>query len=260
MPALELEQAPGIFQDESISLTGSSLFGSTNSLDLFKAPVKPKISFVALSIDLFHLPAPSSSLSIDLFQPPVPCSDSSVTVGECPKLFSPTSSELFADFPQQQSTANLAKQVPDSFHESEGWATFDTPQPSASVPGTENITPENIASNGGGSIGKFDLFSPSNTSMQWPSFQYSSIHGPSSDISSPWSDSLHNVTAPNTTSTQVSLIMIRTAPSSDSYMGFRRMVFSAWSVSCFLFFFFWWIMMVLCVLNTPLGAFYALLY
>lgn len=252
MPAFEPEQAPGIFQDESISLTGSSLFGSTDSLDLFKAPVKQKISSAALSIDLFHLPAPSSSLSIDLFQPPVSCSDSSVNVGERPKLFSPTSFELFADFPQQQSTANLAKQVPDSFHESEGWATFDTPQPSASVPGTENITPENIASNGGGSIGKFDLFSPSNTSMQWPSFQYSTIHG-HSDISSPWSDNLHNVTAPNTTSTQVSLIMIRTAPSSDSYMGFRRMVFSVWSVSWF--FFFGWIMMVLCVLNTPLGAF-----
>ncbi|BFG37723.1 hypothetical protein CerSpe_239970 [Prunus speciosa] len=202
MPALEPEQAPGIFQDESISLTGSSLFGSNDSLDLFKALVKPKISSAAPSIDLFHLPAPSSSLSTDLFQPPVSCSDSSVNVGERPKPFSPTSLELFADFPQQQSTATLAKQVPDSFHESEGWATFDTPQPSASVPGTESITPENIASNGGGSIGNFDPFSPSKTSMQWPSFQYSSIHGPSSDISSPWSDSLHNVTAPNTTSTQ----------------------------------------------------------
>lgn len=257
MPAFEQEQAPEIFQDELISLTGSSLLGSTDSLDLFKALVKPKISSAALSVDLFHLPAPSSSLSVDLFQPPVSSSDSSVNVGQHPQRFSPMTSELFADFPQQQSTATLAKQVPDSFHESEGWATFDTPQRSASVPGTENITPENIASNGGGSIGRFDLFTPENTSMEWPSFQYSSIHGPSSDIPSPWSDSLHNVTAPNTTSTQVSLIMIRTAPSSETYMGFRRMVFSAWSVS---WFFFWWIMMALCVLNAPLGAFYSLFY
>ncbi|XP_068341129.1 probable ADP-ribosylation factor GTPase-activating protein AGD14 isoform X1 [Pyrus communis] len=198
--AVEPEQATGILPDKSTSLTGSSHLGSSDSLDLFKAPVKPEVSSAAFSIDLFQLPAASSSPSVDLFQPSLSSSNSCMNMDQ-PQVFRP-SLELFADFPQQQSTPTLDKQVAEAAPKNEGWATFDTPQPSASFPSTENMTLENIASNGGGSIGNFEAFSSSNTSMQWPSFEYSSSHRPFSDVSSPWSDSLHNVTDPNTGSTQ----------------------------------------------------------
>jgi hypothetical protein len=50
--------------------------------------------------------------------------------------------------------------------------------------------------------------------MQWPSF---------ANISNPWNDNLHDFTAPNTTeSTQVTLVMIKTTPSSDPYWGFSQ--------------------------------------
>ncbi|XP_050122621.1 probable ADP-ribosylation factor GTPase-activating protein AGD14 isoform X1 [Malus sylvestris] len=199
--AVEPEQATVIFPDKSTSFTGSSQFGTSDNLDLFKASVKPEVSSAASSIDLFQLPAASSlSPSIDLFQPSISSSNSCINIDQ-PQVFQP-SLELFADFPQQQSTPTLDKQVAEAAPKSEGWATFDAPQPSASIPSTKNITLANVASNGGGSVGNFDAFSSSNTGMQWPSFQYSSSHGPFSDVSSPWSDSLHNVTDPNTRGTQ----------------------------------------------------------
>ncbi|TQD94070.1 hypothetical protein C1H46_020265 [Malus baccata] len=162
--------------------------------------VKPEVSSAASSIDLFQLPAASLSPSIDLFQPSISSSNLCINIDQ-PQVFQP-SLELFADFPQQQSTPTLDKQVAEAAPKSEGWATFDAPQPSASIPSTKNITLANVASNGGGSVGNFDAFSSSNTGMQWPSFQYSSSHGPFSDVSSPWSDSLHNVTDPNTRGTR----------------------------------------------------------
>lgn len=206
----EPDQYAGTLQDKPTSL--SSLFGSSDRLELFKAPVQPEeISSAASSIDLFQLPAASSSLSINSFQPSVLSSASSLNVHQPPQALTP-SLELFADFPQHQSPAN---QVHESVPKNEGWATFDTHQPSTSISGTENIIPANIASNDGGSIGNFDLFSSSNPGMQWPSF---------ANISNPWSDNLHDFTAPNTTeSTKVTLVMIKTTPSSDPYWGFHKM-------------------------------------
>ncbi|XP_068308615.1 probable ADP-ribosylation factor GTPase-activating protein AGD14 isoform X2 [Pyrus communis] len=198
--AVEPEQATVIFPDKSTSFTGSSQFGTSDNLDLFKASVKPEVSSAACSIDLFQLPAASLSPSIDLFQPSISSSNSCMNIDQ-PQVFQP-SLELFADFPQQQSTPTLDKQVAEAAPKSEGWATFDAPQPSASIPTTKNIILDNVASNGGGSVGNFDAFSSSNTGMQWPSFQYSSSRGPFSDVSSPWNDSLHNVTDPNTRGTQ----------------------------------------------------------
>lgn len=205
----EPDQYAGTLQDKPTSL--SSLFGSSDRLDLFKAPVqREEISSAASSIDLFQLPAASSSLSINSFQPSV-LSSAPLNVHQPSQALTP-SLELFADFPQHQSPAN---QVQESIPKNEGWATFDTHQPSTSISGTENIIPANIASNDGGSIGNFDLFSSSNPGMQWPSF---------ANISNPWSDNLHDFTAPNTTeSTQVTLLMIKLTPSSDPYWGFRKM-------------------------------------
>ncbi|PRQ45804.1 putative Arf GTPase activating protein [Rosa chinensis] len=180
----EPEQYAGAVQDKPTSL--SSLFGTSDSLDLFKTPVQPEeISSAASSIDLFQLPAASSSLSLDSFQPAVLSSATSSNVYQPPQTSTPL--DLFADFPQHLSTS---KQVQESVPRSEGWATFDTPQPPASISGTDNIIPANITSSDGASIGNFDLFSSSNTGMQWPSFV---------NISNPWTDNLHEFTAPNTT-------------------------------------------------------------
>lgn len=190
----EPEQYAGALGDKPTSL--SSLFVTSDRLDPFKAPVQPE---EIPSIDLFQLPATSSSIFIDSFQPSELSSSSSSNVHPPPQASTPL--DLFADFPQHLSTA---KQVQESVPKSVGWATFDTPQSSASISGTDNSIPASIASNDGASTGNFDLFTSSNTGMQWPSFV---------TISNPWSDNLSNFTAPNTTaSTQVSLVMIRTTP------------------------------------------------
>ncbi|KAL6223482.1 hypothetical protein ACLB2K_006868 [Fragaria x ananassa] len=176
----EPEQYAGALGDKPTSL--SSLFVTSDRLDPFKAPVQPE---EIPSIDLFQLPATSSSIFIDSFQPSELSSSSSSNVHPPPQASTPL--DLFADFPQHLSTA---KQVQESVPKSVGWATFDTPQSSASISGTDNSIPASIASNDGASTGNFDLFTSSNTGMQWPSFV---------TISNPWSDNLSNFTAPNTT-------------------------------------------------------------
>lgn len=80
----------------------------------------------------------------------------------------------------------------------EGWATFDSPQPSASTTSNTSIDPSNMLTSDGGSFGKFNPFSPPGASMQWPSFEESSFQAPFSSTSSPWHD------VPPTQSTPVS--------------------------------------------------------
>ncbi|PON63523.1 Arf GTPase activating protein [Trema orientale] len=196
------EQAAGTLQDKS-PFPGSSIPGSSDSLDLFKAQTVPGIVSSAASIDLFQLPGAPPPLSVDSFQPSVVSSTSSTNAFQ-PSQTLPTSLDLFAVVDQQQLAATSNEKLPElSVPKNEGWATFDTPQSSAPVPSNEKINPGIVPSDSGGSLGKVDLFSSFDTSMQWPSFHDSSFHMPPSNISSAWNDSLPGVAAPNTTSTQL---------------------------------------------------------
>ncbi|XP_062113794.1 probable ADP-ribosylation factor GTPase-activating protein AGD14 isoform X2 [Humulus lupulus] len=181
------EQAAGAVQDQS-SFNGSPVLGSSGNLDLFKSPSVPETVSSSAQIDLFQLPEAPAPLSVDLFQPSVVSSTSP-----------PPSLDLFAVTDQLQSTTISNEKIPEfPAPKNEGWATFDTPQ---------STTPINlgiIPSNSGESLGKVDLFSSFDTSMQWPSFQDSSYHS-SLNISSPWNDSLQGVTAPNPNSTNTQL-------------------------------------------------------
>ncbi|XP_015899748.2 probable ADP-ribosylation factor GTPase-activating protein AGD14 isoform X1 [Ziziphus jujuba] len=240
--ASEPEIVAGTFQEKFLP-------GSSDGLDLFKIPSAPEtVTAVAASIDLFQLPVASSALSIDLFQLPIASSSSAQTVDlfhpsvvssassmvvKQPPTVSTSSLDFFADYAQPQSTATCAEKLQEvSEPKNGGWATFDTPHSSPSIPGTGNVNPTNVPSVDGGSVGKFDLFSspasisgtgnnnPTNipsvdcvsvakfdpfssigTSTQWPSFQDSSFNAPSSSISSPWN--MHDVTVPTATSAQL---------------------------------------------------------
>lgn len=192
----EPEQAAGKFQDKL------PFPGSSDSLDLFKAPSAPEtVTSGASSIDLFQLSEASSAPSIDLFHPSLMSSTSSTVVHQ-PSQTSPISSlDFFVGAAQQQSAAATGDKLQEvSKPKNEGWATFDTPHSSGSIPGTGNVNPTNMPSVDGGSVGKSDLFSSSGTSTLWPSFHDSGFHA-SSTVSSPWQ--MHDVTAPTTTSTQV---------------------------------------------------------
>ncbi|PON66288.1 Arf GTPase activating protein [Parasponia andersonii] len=196
------EQAAGTLEDKS-HFPGSSIPGSSDSLDLFKADTVPGIVSSAASIDLFQLPGAPPPLSVDSFKPSV-VSSTSYTNAFQPSQTLPTSLDLFAVVDEQQLAATSHEKLPESsVPKNEGWATFDTPQSSAPVPSNEKINPGIVPSDSGGSLGKVNLFSSFDTSMQWPSFQDSSFHMPPSNISSAWNDSLPGVAAPNTTSTRL---------------------------------------------------------
>lgn len=190
----ETEQPAGTFQGKVSTFPRSSVSGSSGGLDLFKAPLVPgSVSSAASSIDLFQIPVASSAPSPDLFQPSK-LSSASYLNGYQPPQTSPLSSlNFFPEISQQQSATTLDRETPQiSVPKNEGWATFDSPQPTASVPHAGNPTPAKVHSSDVGSLEKFDPFSSINTNMQWPLFQ-----------SDQWHDGLHNVQAPTiATSTQ----------------------------------------------------------
>ncbi|KAK9290513.1 hypothetical protein L1049_008683 [Liquidambar formosana] len=184
------------------SLPRSSFSGNSGSLDLFKAPIVP-VTSSASSIDLFQLP-PTSFPPVDLFQLSPISSATSMNTSQPPQTTLLPSLDLFSEISQEQSVATMDKKSPElSVPKNEGWATFDIPQPMTSTPGIESLTPAEIPSSDGDSLGKYGPMLSSNTSMEWPLFQDFSAHGPSSLVSNTWLEGLHNVQAStNATSTQ----------------------------------------------------------
>lgn len=194
---LKSEQAAGTFQERS-SFPGSSVPGRSDSLDLFKAPTIPETVYSAAPVDLFKLPEAPSALS-----PPSLVSSASSANEFQPSQTSPTYLECFAVAAQPEST-KISNEILREFSvpKSEGWATFDVPQPSTPISSNEKISPTGLPSGSRESVGKVDMFSSLDTSMQWPSVQNSSSDG-SSNIYSAWNDSLLDLIAPNATRTQV---------------------------------------------------------
>lgn len=191
----EAEQSAGTFHDKASLFKQLSVSRSSGSLDLFKAPPTSEQESAGSSIDLFSVPAASSAPSMDSFQPSVVSPDSSVNLYQ-PSQTSPSASlDLFAEVSLQQPTTTLDNEATLlSVPANEGWATFDTPQATPiSIPPTGNPTPGSVPVSDVGSLENFDLFSSFNTNMHWPSFQPDNFHEPSSTMSNPWNDGLHNV-------------------------------------------------------------------
>ncbi|RVW34854.1 putative ADP-ribosylation factor GTPase-activating protein AGD14 [Vitis vinifera] len=186
----EPEQSTGGAHQDKISelhaLPRSSVSGYPVSLDLFDAPFAPEtVTSSASSIDLFQFPVTSSIPSVDLFQQSSVSSVSSMNPHQASQTSPPSAFDFFAEINQQQSQPPCIKST------------------------TENCTPAKIPSTDGGPPGKLDSVLSIDASMQWPLFQDSNAHGPSSSMSNPWDQGLHNVQAStNVTSTPVSCCRI----------------------------------------------------
>lgn len=192
----ESEQSAGADQDKMSNLTSlarSSNSGNFGGLDLFEARnVHQPVSSSPSSVDLFQLPPSSSAPPADFFQSPPISSASSMTTRQLPQSTTP-SSDFFSETARGKLGASLNEISPVSPSKNEGWATFDVPQPRISNPGIENLAPAIIPPNDKESLGHFVL--PSNTDMQWPSFQNSSGHIPSSLATNTWNEGMRNVQA-----------------------------------------------------------------
>ena len=190
------------------SLPRSSVSGYSAGLDLFEAPFAPEtVTTPASSVNLFQLPVTSSVPSADLFQKSSVSSILSMNPHQASQISPPLAFDFFAEINQQQSIVTLEQKLPElSVPKNEGWATFDIPPPMTSIAGsTENYTPAKIPSTDGGPPGKLDSVLSIDATMQWPLFQDSKAHGPSSSMSSPWDQVLHDVqTSTSVTSIPVS--------------------------------------------------------
>lgn len=169
------------------SLPQSSVSGNFGGLDLFDAPFVPQPITSSSAVDFFQLPVTTSTPPVDLYQP---SSISSALVSQ-PTQTTP-SLDLFSDMPQQQPAAILTNKSPDVTPKDEGWATFDLPQFVAPNLGIEGSTPAVAPPTEEGSLGKFDSPLLPSTTLQWPAFQDSNVHGPSS-VTNPWDEGLNNV-------------------------------------------------------------------
>ncbi|KAK3198246.1 hypothetical protein Dsin_021661 [Dipteronia sinensis] len=187
------ERATGTHHNKVSSFTQSSNTVNYGGLDLFEAQVVPEpVPSSAPSIDLFQLPAASSAPPVNTLHTSL--ASSALPVNLPPQTSRDSSFDLF-EIAEQPSTVTLdTKSLEVSNTGNEGWATFDTSLPAASIPGTENINPAAMPNIGSSSV-KFDQYSSFNTSMKWSAFHDSGDHrpSPSSDLGY---DGLHNVQAP----------------------------------------------------------------
>ncbi|XP_031384370.1 probable ADP-ribosylation factor GTPase-activating protein AGD14 isoform X1 [Punica granatum] len=199
----ESEQVPGTHQDKISTFSQSTVPGSSG-IDLFQATSGPDPA--ATSIDLFQAPfgpEPKDS-SIDLFQAP-PSIDlfqssthpaPSPIQHQIPQTTTSASLDFFADF-SQQSHATMEKTSPEpSVPKNEGWATFDSPQPTTSAPADESLTHVKVPSGEGDGREIFDMYSTLNTSLTWPSSQKPDSQDAPTIAPHAWDESLSNVRAP----------------------------------------------------------------
>ncbi|KAJ1393244.1 ARFGAP/RecO-like zinc finger [Sesbania bispinosa] len=179
-------QSSGSLQNKASGIPPPSGPTRTVSLDLSKAPPAS-----ASSVDLFQLPAaPSQAPLMDLFQLSDMSAAPSFNGNQLTQTSQLTSIDLFADLPQQPSTATSdEKSLELSVPKNEGWATFDTPQCASSTAQLE--IPAVVPSSAEPLQDRFDPFSTVNANMQWPSFEISSAGVPSV-TSNIWHDGVWN--------------------------------------------------------------------
>ncbi|XP_057466726.1 uncharacterized protein LOC130756252 isoform X2 [Actinidia eriantha] len=133
----------------------------------------------------------ASTPPVDLFQP---SSNSSVLSlhAHQPSQTIPPSLNTF-DMPPHQPGATLdQKYQEDVIPKNERWATFDLPHFVAPNLGVDDSIPAVVPPTGGGALGKFDSLLLSSATLQWPVFDDSNAHGPSS-MPNLWHEVLNNV-------------------------------------------------------------------
>ncbi|KAF7801418.1 putative ADP-ribosylation factor GTPase-activating protein AGD14 isoform X1 [Senna tora] len=183
-------QASGPHQDKVCAIPQQSHPPRSVSLDLSKALVASEpFSSSVQSIDLFALPASSQAPSVDLFQASV-SSAPSLNDNQSSQTSQPSSIDLFVHVPQQQLAVTSDEKSPELFlPKNEGWATFDMPQQTA--PTAQPETPAGVPSTDKSLLEIFDPFSTANVSLQWPSFEPSVVHEPST-TPNPWHGGVPN--------------------------------------------------------------------
>lgn len=184
----------------------SSVPGVSINLSFFEEPFAPKpVSAVTPTVDLFQSQASLPAPPVDLFQSP---SASPSYFEDQPQHRSPPPQSL-QFFPESnpQHSATLDKMpLEPAVPKNEGWATFDSPQATSSVPSSVNVNAvKNPSSEGAfgkldppsneGALGKFDPFLSSNAAVQWPSTPNYIAHDPSLLATSQWHNDLPDAQA-----------------------------------------------------------------
>ncbi|KAI3772723.1 hypothetical protein L6452_03916 [Arctium lappa] len=180
------------------SLSHLSESGKFDGLDLFSAPYAPQSTTSAPSaIDLFELSAASSALSINTLQSPHNSVASTLSVNQQFQAFEPSSLDLFAVMPQQQSSETLKDKSPGMItQENQGWATFDMPWHAEPSQGIKSSIAVSETSTSDESLRKFDQALSVDNSSQWLFHQDFSASGPSSLMHNPWHGGLHDLGDP----------------------------------------------------------------
>ncbi|XP_024966993.1 probable ADP-ribosylation factor GTPase-activating protein AGD14 isoform X2 [Cynara cardunculus var. scolymus] len=185
-------------KDSLPSVSHLSESGKFDGLDLFSAPYAPQSTTSAPSaIDLFELSATSSALSINTLQPPRNSVASTLSVNQQFQAFEPSSLDLFAVMPQQQSSETLKDKSPGMItQENQGWATFDMPWHVEPSQGIKSSIVVSETSTSDDSVGKFDQALSVDKSSHWSFHQDFSASGPSPLMHNPWHGGLHDLGDP----------------------------------------------------------------
>ncbi|KAJ9548043.1 LOW QUALITY PROTEIN: hypothetical protein OSB04_020586, partial [Centaurea solstitialis] len=182
-PAPEQSVATQHNKDSTLpSVSHPSESGKFDGLDLFSAPYAPQSTTHAPSaVDLFELSTTSSALSTNTPQPPQ---------NQQFHAFEPSSLDLFAVMPQQQSSETLKDETPGAIaQENQGWATFDMPWHAEPSQGSIAVSETSTSDE---SLGKFDQGLSADKSSPWSFHQDFSAGGPSSFVHNPWHGGSHD--------------------------------------------------------------------
>ncbi|XP_021733215.1 probable ADP-ribosylation factor GTPase-activating protein AGD14 [Chenopodium quinoa] len=160
-------------------------------LNLFEdAFPRPAAINPILGVDLLQAPSAGPVSSIDLFQPSADSPDLS-------QKFPQTSSSSSSFFSQNPPVSNLNHKLSEPTEPSnEGWATFDSPQPSSPCTNTSDTGGFKAGPEDGVSAKNLSSAVPSNVTMQWLEFPSSTIHSPPHLVSNLWNEGLTNVHIP----------------------------------------------------------------
>ncbi|KAF8007440.1 hypothetical protein BT93_K1448 [Corymbia citriodora subsp. variegata] len=177
----------GNHPDKMASFPASTISGSSSNVDLFKSQLAPEpVYSEASNVDLFKGAATSTAPSLDLFQLTPTLAAPSTLQHQTPQAPPSASLDLFADFPQHQSDATLDSGEPElSKPKNEGWATFDSPNSTPSVLGTNSSTHDLISGDGDlwhGGLENSQGATTTSTTQPWNAFGESAEHLPSASV------------------------------------------------------------------------------
>lgn len=177
---------------DKVSSIPSPLQVPVGGLNLFEDEMAMTVPNSTLGVDLFQ--GPGAGSSIDFFQSPAV---SSVLPQSFPQTSCSSSSSFLSQISQNPAFQNSNQKLSEPSEPSnEGWATFDSPQPSPPCTNTLDTGSSEAGSEGGVSLKIVNSAAPSNVGLQWLEFSSSSVHSPPPLVSNPWNEGLQNVHVP----------------------------------------------------------------